>query len=38
MYDITMVGMIFADEKYFGSFALGWLYIIRIIRGFFAIV
>lgn len=38
MYVITMVGLLFADEKYFGSFALGWMYIIRVIQGFFAIV
>lgn len=38
MYIITMVGLLFANEKYFGKFALGWMYIIRIIQGFFAIV
>lgn len=38
MYLLTMVGMLFAKEEYFGDFALGWLYILRIVQGFFAIV
>lgn len=38
MYIITTIGLVFSSEKYMGDFALGWLYVMRVIQGLFAIV
>lgn len=38
MYVITAFALTFSSEENFGSFALGWMYIVRFVQGFFAIV
>lgn len=38
MYIATTVGLMFSSEDYMHDFAIGWLYIMRIIQGFFAII
>ena len=38
MYVITAFALTFSSEENFGSFALSWMYIVRFVQGFFAIV
>ena len=38
MYIVTTIALLFSSKDYFGDFALGWMYLIRVIQGFFAIV
>ena len=38
MFFLTSLALSFSSRENFGDFALGWMYIIRVIQGFFAIV